>query len=399
MRGSNETGPHAAGSGSWRERYSRQIRFAPLGERGQRQLGEARVLIAGCGALGASLAQHMVRSGVGEVRLADRDYVEPSNLQRQTLFDEEDARLMLPKAVAAAQRLARINSGVKIVPHVADLNRHTLPAIAEGVDLVLDGTDNAPTRLLLSDYCFRNGIPFLYGGVTGASGMTASLLPGSTACLRCLIGDEEGGADAETCDTAGVISPAVEFVASQQAAEALKWLGSDAGLRRTWLSADLWNFRIRESQLPPGRHSCPFCGESSAARIDGPRQIKSDRSDVNQPKNEFDGASGAAENPSIGGEADSEFEPSTLLEAVTLCGRDTVQVKLGTSFHLPELHNVLERRGFAVTKNPYLLRAEFPDPDENGNAEKMVIFPDGRILVHGTSDAERARQLCNLLSL
>lgn len=355
--------PPEAGSGEWRERYSRQIRFAPLGEEGQRRLGEARILIAGCGALGASLAQHMVRSGVGEVRLADRDYVEPSNLQRQTLFDEVDASLALPKAVAAAQRLTRINAGVKVIAHVVDLTRQTLPAIAEGVDLVLDGTDNAPTRLLLSDYCFRNGIPFLYGGVTGASGMTASLVPGKTPCLRCLIGDEDGGEDAETCDTAGVISPAVEFVASQQAAEALKWLsGNEADLRPTWLSADLWNFRIRESQLPPGRQTCPFCGESATA------------ADVRR--------------------AELLSGTDSSVEAVTLCGRDTVQVRLGTAFNLPELKKDLERRAIPVSVNPYLLRAQLPVPSGEESAETLVVFPDGRVLVQGTTDTGRARQLC-----
>ncbi|EXX87411.1 thiamine biosynthesis protein ThiF, partial [Paenibacillus darwinianus] len=216
--------PAVAGAGTgndagWSDRYSRQIRFAPIGEGGQRRLGEAAVLIVGAGALGASLAQHMVRAGVGLVRLADRDYVEPSNLQRQVLFDEEDARRALPKAVAAARRLRGINSAVTIEEHVTDVGRQEAAALAAGVELVLDGTDNAAARLALNDACYSQGIPFLYGGVTGAQGMSATFVPGETACLRCLIGGEDAGGDGATCDTAGVISPAVELIAALQAGE------------------------------------------------------------------------------------------------------------------------------------------------------------------------------------
>ncbi|WP_338045209.1 ThiF family adenylyltransferase [Paenibacillus humicola] len=251
----------AADQDQWADRYSRQTRFTPIGAAGQQRLGGACVLIVGSGALGASLAQHMTRAGIGTVRLVDRDFVEPSNLQRQMLFDEADALASLPKAVAAAAKLRRINSEIVIEPHVADVTEDNVDTLAAGADLVLDGTDNARTRLLLSDACFKLGIPFLYGGVAGAQGMSAVLVPGETACLRCLIGGTEDGEAVDTCDTVGVISPIVEWIAALQAAEALKWLSGNRGaLRRTWLTADLWPFRIHESALPGPSASCPCCG-------------------------------------------------------------------------------------------------------------------------------------------
>ena len=198
----------------WTDRYSRQTRFAPIGLTGQERLREAAVLIIGCGALGASLAQHMVRAGVGTVRIADRDYVEPSNLQRQMLFDEEDAYAALPKAVAAANKLRRINRDVYVEPHVVDVTARNAAKLAEGTMLVLDGTDNVQTRLAMSDSCFRNGIPMLYGGIAGSHGMCATLIPGETACLRCLIGGTEEGESGETCETIGVISPIVDWIAT-----------------------------------------------------------------------------------------------------------------------------------------------------------------------------------------
>ena len=252
------------------ERYSRQIRFAPIGPEGQRRLLDASVLIVGAGALGASLAQHMARAGVGHLRIVDRDFVERSNLQRQTLFDEEDARLALPKAAAAAAKLRRINSGIAIEEHVADVTAENAAAFAEGMDLVLDGTDNAATRLVLSDVCFSLGIPFIYGGAVGAEGMSAPLVPGETACLRCLIGDEHGAEEAGTCETEGVISPIVELVAALQAAEALKWLVGDRdALRRTWVSASLWPFGFREWRLPGPTRNCPVCGRAKPAQTKG----------------------------------------------------------------------------------------------------------------------------------
>ncbi|GFN30997.1 ThiF family adenylyltransferase [Paenibacillus xylaniclasticus] len=348
---------HSAGDDQ--TRYSRQIRFGPIGSSGQRQLRSASVLVVGTGALGASLAQHMTRAGVGTVRLADRDFVEPSNLQRQMLFDEDDARDAMPKAIAAARRLRRINGSIRIEAHVVDVGKQTIGPLIEGVDLVLDGTDNAAARLVLSDACFQAGIPFIYGGVTASEGMSASLIPGRTACLRCLIGGDEASDEAaDTCDTAGVISPAVEFVASLQAAEALKWLsGSRDAMRRTWVSADVWTFCVRESKLPAGRAACRHCGS---------RQEESMTAD--KPEADDGGA----------------------FTAAVLCGRDSVQVSSSLPFVMEQLRSGLERLGCRLTVNPYLTRAVLPD-----GGQCLVLFPDGRVIVQGTSDPKEAIELCN----
>ena len=257
------------------------------------KLGLACVLIVGCGALGASLSQHMVRAGVGEVRLADRDFVEPSNLQRQVLFEESDALAAMPKAVAAAEKLRRINSDVIIKSHVLDVNANTVWQLAEGANLVLDGTDNNYNKrgLLLSDVCFRLGLPLLYGRCR-FTGMSAMLIPGETACLRCIIGDSESGEAVDTCDTVGVLSAAVELVTALQTVEALKWLtGNSAALRRTWVSAELWSFGIRESRLPQGRPNCNHCRNHQYVQYEQQRDPASEMT-------------------------------------VVLCGRDSVQVTL-----------------------------------------------------------------------
>ncbi|OBZ13383.1 ThiF family adenylyltransferase [Bacillus sp. FJAT-26390] len=342
------------------DRYSRQTRFAAIGEEGQRKLAESSVLIVGTGALGASLAQHMVRAGVGEVRLVDRDFVEPSNLQRQMLFDEADALAVLPKAVAAANKLRRINSSVNIEATVADVNVSNIEALASGVHLVLDGTDNAATRLLLSDICFKQRIPFVYGGVAGAQGMQATLVPESTSCLRCLIGAEDSENEADTCDTVGVLAPAVEFVAALQAGEAIKWLsGNQGAVRQTWLSVDLWSFRLRESKLPAGSAHCRYCGTGQEAAR-GAKAIL---------------------------ETDSQNESA--IGSTVLCGRDTVQVTLGKPLQLAILEKSLEAQGCKLTVNRYLVKAALQ------SGEQMILFSDGRVLVQGTADAVHAISLCH----
>ncbi|XEC93425.1 ThiF family adenylyltransferase [Paenibacillus tarimensis] len=353
----SERRPDAAlGDIRYEERYSRQLRFGPIGRNGQEMLRRASVLIVGIGALGASLAQHMARAGVGTVRIADRDYVEPSNLQRQSLFDEQDALQALPKAVAAAKRLQAINSGVQIEAHVTDVTERTVEPLAAGVDLVLDGTDNAGTRLLLNEVCYRNGIPLIYGGVAGSSGMSAVFVPGVTGCLQCVIGGNRDSAADEgmTCDTVGVISPAVDFTASLQAAEALKWLsGNKKAVRRSLLSYDLWTFGFREMQLPGPSSSCPVCG------------CHADR------------------------EYGSVPDVHRQLAAAALCGRDTVQVTMPHPLPIREWERVLEERGCRVMANPYLVRAELP-----GGHLRLVLFPDGRVLVQGTSDPDDAMIVC-----
>ncbi|MDQ6418325.1 ThiF family adenylyltransferase [Paenibacillus sp. LHD-117] len=346
--------------GGWTDRYSRQVRFAPIGDEGQRRLREASVMIAGCGALGASLAQHMARSGVGKLVIVDRDYVEPSNLQRQTLFDEEDARRALPKAEAAAGKLRRINGEVTVEAHVADMREGNVRGFSKGVDLILDGTDNVATRLMLSDEAFRLGIPFLYGGATASQGMSAMLIPGRTVCLRCLIGGEEEAEEGETCDSMGVLSATVEFVAALQAVEAIKWLtGNRDAIRGTWVRTDIWNFGFRESKMPSYFPGCPHCG-------------------------------GGTEREAFEVEASPLAGRPAALPAV-LCGRDTVQVTMEGPLRLDSIAEKLQALGCRLTVNRYLVKAELPRP----RAVRLVLFPDGRVLVQGTTDIAKAETLCN----
>lgn len=321
------------------------MRFAPIGREGQAKLASSRVLIVGMGALGAVLAMHMVRSGVGFVRMVDRDYVERSNLQRQMLYDEADADGGTPKAVAAERKLARINSDVELEAVVADVTAGNAETLADGVDLVLDGTDNVRTRLLMNDVCFKLGIPFVYGGAVSSQGMSAVFVPGATCCFRCLFGSE-GDAGGQTCDTVGVISPIVDIVASFQAVEALKLLvGASEARRSGLLSLEIWRHQVFDMRLPPARPDCPTCG--------------------------------LREYPSL---AASEEETTTL------CGRETVQVRARRPFDLDAMERRLSAVA-AVERNPFLLRASLPE------GERLVLFPDGRTLVQGTDDIARARSL------
>lgn len=395
------------------ERYSRQMRFAPIGPDGQRRLLGASVLIVGAGALGASLAQHMARAGVGRIRIVDRDFVEPSNLQRQTLFDEEDARLALPKAAAAAAKLRRINSGIVIEEHIADVTAENAAALADGVQLVLDGTDNAATRLLMSDVCFARGIPFVYGGVLGASGMSAVLVPGETACLRCLVGGESEAADSGTCETEGVISPAVELVTALQAAEALKWLaGRRDALRRTWVSASLWPFQLREWRLPSPSPHCPVCGAAKPAEADGRTGYgrAAVRAKRNAEHTERTGAGVRAEQAArraeqTGAEASravysqgpgampNERAADDAVRTAVLCGRDAVQLTLAGSLPLGRIEEQLTAAGHRITRNPWLFRVEMED------GRRIVFFRgDARVLVQGAAQTDEAvRGLAELL--
>ncbi|MBD2848188.1 ThiF family adenylyltransferase [Paenibacillus sp. IB182496] len=398
-------------------RYSRQLRFAPIGREGQRRLGAAVVLIVGVGALGASLAQHLVRAGVGSVRLADRDYVELSNLQRQTLFDEDDARASLPKAVAAARRLQAINSAVRVEPHVLDVHAGSLDPLLAGVQLVLDGTDNAQTRLLLSEACYRRGLPLVYGGVAGSGGMSALLEPGRTACLRCLIGaDAPESPDGLTCESLGVIGPAVEFTAALQAAEALKWLAGDAAaLRRTLVAFELWPFGLRELALPEPADDCPVCGGGGCSAVAAPVERRytgmaeaggpaARTAEQRAPTARLAGhpvghGERAESEERVAKRRDARSAPrgeTTVrsdgqpgqTQATVLCGRDTVQVTLGVPLALREWGERLVARGLEVAANPYLVRAELKD------GRRLVLFGDGRVLVQGTADAQEALALC-----
>ena len=326
------------------ERYSRQIRFNKIGEEGQNKLAHSSVLVVGVGALGTVLANHLVRAGVGLVRIVDRDYVEMSNLQRQMLFDEQDVKESLPKAVAAEKKLKLINSDVTVEGIVADVTMNTLPDLMNGIDLVLDGTDNFQTRFLLNDMCFKLGVPFAYGGAVSSRGMSAFFIPGVTPCLRCFIGQGEG--NGQTCDTVGVISPVVDIVASYQVIEALKYLvGDEAALRKTLKSFDVWSNHQFDLKLDKKKEQCPTCQLGTF--------------------------------PSLSEEED---------EATTLCGRETVQIrrkeKIDLKLWASRLKNVA-----VLQETPFLLRAELEE------GERLVLFPDGRILVQGTEELARAKSI------
>lgn len=332
------------------ERYSRQIRFAPFGSEGQRRLSTSHALVIGAGALGTGIAETLVRSGIGTLTIADRDYVEWSNLQRQQLYDENDAITRTPKAIAALHRLTAINSSVKIHAHVLDVNVEELEELIAGADIIMDATDNFDTRLLINDIACKHGIPWVYGGCVGSYGITYTFIPGKTPCLNCLLGSVPLGGD--TCDTSGILPQAVQLVTAHQTSEALKLLsGHEDVLRDKLLSFDVW----RNEQVAIGvnnakKTDCPSCGPAPRyPYLDAANRQKTD----------------------------------------VLCGRDTVQIRPShkVQISLKDMAEQLERAGAGqVTMNPFLLSL---DLGEN----RIVLFPDGRALIHGTKDIARARSL------
>jgi len=329
------------------DRYIRQIRYAPLGRAGQERLAQSKVLVCGCGALGSVLANTLVRAGVGLVRIVDRDFVEVNNLQRQMLFDESDAAAPLPKAVAAADKLRRINSEVRVEEVVADVNHANLGELAEGVDAIVDGTDNFETRFLVNDFAVANGIPWVYGGCLGAEGQTMTILPGETPCLRCLMPDCPPPGSMPTCDTAGILGPAVGVIASIQAIEAIKILsGNRAAVSRHLTVVELWESCIRQVNVASLRDQvdCPTC-----------------------KRREF---------PWLAGKEGSR--------SAVLCGRNAVQLSQpGKSVSLDQLAAQLAPVG-QVTRNAYLLRLKV-------DAYEITVFPDGRAIIGGTNDIAVAR--------
>jgi adenylyltransferase/sulfurtransferase len=329
-------------------RYSRQAILPGIGTAGQARIRAGRVAILGLGALGSALAETLARAGVGTLRLADRDVLEAHNLQRQSLYTEADVVAALPKAVAAADRLHAINRQVIIEPQVADVTAETVEAFISGMDVVLDGTDNFAARYLLNDACLRRGLPWIYNGVIGTSGVSLTVRPGLTACLRCLYPDPPPPGSTPTCETAGVLGPAVQTVAAVAAAATLQLLvGADPS--RGLLAVDLWDGtfdRIGTAERDP---ACPACG---AQRYDFLR-----------------GGALAA------------------LQSAQLCGRATVQVRLDGGLTLPTLAARLREAGLGhVHANAHLIRLLIP-PHE------LTLFPDGRVLVKGTDDPAEARSL------
>jgi len=327
------------------DRYSRQILFKQIGAEGQQKLSETRVAIVGCGATGSSLASLLARSGVGSLRILDRDYVEPSNLQRQTLFDEADARESVPKAIAAARQIQRFNSQITVEPHVADLTPSNADTLLTGVDLILDGTDNFETRYLINDYAVKNSIAWIYAAAVGSYGITMNILPGETACLACIFPDPPHGM-VETCETSGILYSAVNLVSSIAATEAMKFLvGAPANMRRTLLSWDVWNTDRGEVGAATPRAGCRACGERDFVHLAG------------------------------------EGRPH-----ITLCGRNSVQIhERQRPVDFVEVTARLRPLG-SVRHNEFVLKF-WRDPYE------MTLFPDGRAIIKGTTDTAIARSL------
>src|SRR6185437_9269941 len=243
------------------ERYARQTIYPAIGPTGQSRMGASRVCLIGCGALGSHIADTLVRAGIGYLRIVDRDVPVQSNLQRQSLFDEQDVVDGIPKAIAAAKRLTAANSEVSVDPRVLDVNSSNIESLITDVDFVVDGSDNFEVRYLINDACVKHGKPWVYGGVIGSYGMTMTVRPGQTPCLRCIFPDAPAPGEAPTCDTAGVIGPAVTVVAGMQSAEALKLaVGDLEALNRDLLAIDVWNVSIEQVGLGAPRVDCPTCG-------------------------------------------------------------------------------------------------------------------------------------------
>ena len=326
------------------DRYSRQVLFPEIGAAGQNQLAQSRVVIVGCGATGSALASLLARSGVGTLRILDRDYVERSNLQRQALFDEEDARESVPKAIAAARQIARFNSQIVVEPHVADLTPANVDSLLGGCDLILDGTDNFETRYLLNDYALKTSVAWIYAAAVGSYAVTMNILPGETACLACIFPESPRGT-VETCETAGILNSAVNLVASLAATEALKLLvGARSKMRRTLLSWDVWTNERAEMAATIPRTGCQACS-GNFVHLAG------------------------------------EGRPH-----ITLCGRNSVQIhERQRPVDFAELSARLQPHG-NVRHNEFVLKF-WRDPYE------MTLFPDGRAIVKGTTDTAVARSL------
>jgi molybdopterin-synthase adenylyltransferase len=330
------------------DRYSRQILFNGIGAEGQRKLRAARVLIVGCGALGSAHAEALGRAGIGRLRIVDRDFVEPSNLQRQTMFTESDAEKRLPKAIAAANHLREVNSGIEIEPHVADVNYSNIEQLIAGCDVVLDGTDNFSTRYLINDACVKHETTWIYGAAVGSYGVTMTIRPHETACLRCVFEEAPPAASAPTCDTAGVIMPIISIVSAVQVTEALKLItGRVEHLHGSLMQFDVWQNEWRKIKLSTPNDDCPACSLGQYKTLD----------------------------------------PSSAESAAVLCGRDAIQISPShpTSINFQSLAERLRPAG-DVKFNEYLLRFK------TGPFE-LTVFQDARSIVRGTDQIATARSL------
>jgi len=329
-------------------RYSRQLLLSEVGREGQEKLLSSIVAVIGCGALGTVIASSLVRAGVGRVKIVDRDYIELNNLQRQVLFDEEDIARGLPKAIAAAEKLHKVNSQVEIEPLVADVNPGNVEEIIGDVDLVLDGTDNFETRFLINDACVKHGIPWIYGAVIVTHGMTMVIIPHRTPCFRCFLAEMPAPGSTLTCDTAGVLGPAVNIVASLEVTEGLKLLmGKEEELHGRLIYVDAWRGTMEQLELEKRDEPCPVC---DLGRF------------------EF-------------------LEAGKGSYLTSLCGRQAVQINVRGEARVsfPDLAARLNSVG-QVIFNDYMLRFRVDSYD-------LTLFPDGRTIVKGTADEAVARSL------
>ena len=324
------------------DRYSRQILFSGIGKEGQKKLSAGSVVIIGCGALGTVIADILARAGVGRIKIIDRDFIERHNLQRQVLFDEENILNNLPKAIAAERHLKKVNPSIYIEGIVADVNYSNVERFIQGADVVMDGLDNMETRYLINDACLKHEIPWVYGGAVSASGMTMTILPHDTPCLRCIF-PSPAGDTIMTCDTAGVISPAPIIIASLQSVEAMKILAGTGNINRDIIYIEVWEGDFDHVKIAKG-DNCPSCN------------------------GKFDFL-------------DARF----VVKATSLCGQNAVQIlNPGLStLSFEELSARLKRVG-VVTYNEFMLNFTV-------GTQEMVIFPDGRAIIKNTNDESLAR--------
>lgn len=329
---------------AFQDRYSRQALFAPIGPEGQKLICRSRVAVVGCGAIGASVCSLLARAGVGTLRIIDRDYVEASNLQRQLLYDEEDVRQSLPKAEAAARKIAAINSAVSVDPRVKDLTPQTV-SLLENADLILDCTDNFETRYLINDFAVKNGIAWIYAAAVGSYAVTMNVLAGETACLACMFPEPPRGTFA-TCETAGILNSAANLVASLQVTEGLKLMvGARETLRSSLLSIDLWTGDRSEIATGKPRPDCSVCGQRRFDHLDGKARRQ-----------------------------------------ITLCGRNSVQIhERERPVDFSEMSSRLSAHG-QVRYNEMVLKFW-------REAYEMTLFRDGRAIIKGTTDPMVARSL------
>ena len=328
------------------ERYEKQIFFNEIGEIGQIKLLASKVVIIGCGALGTVIANNLARSGVGTIRIIDRDYIELSNLQRQLLFDEEDIKNNIPKAKAAEYKLSKINSNIQIEGIVSDVNARNIENFCMGMDLIMDATDNFQTRFLINDFSVKQNIPWIYGGVIGSSGMTYNIIPGKTPCFRCIFPEAPSVGSVDTCDTVGVLNGITNIIASLQSTEAIKILmGKWDDLIEEMRFLDIWTNSFDNLEMQPHR-DCPVC------------------------KNQR-----------------FEFLNHDMEEAVVLCGKNSIQINpIKSEISMDNVIKRLKTMGIDMKNNSFYCKFTIEDI-------QFTLFLDGRAILKNTSDVNKAKSM------